>query len=141
MSQKLSEKAQEGSTFPIRVDFTVKVDPDDVVGTPFTPNSGLTWSLKDKDGNEVNGRTGIPITSAESIIIVLSGADLALSGGPIRRYVTVKGTFNGVLGDDLPLMGEVSFQIQNLVGARAAPVQAVGILTIPTVGTPSIGLI
>ncbi len=141
MSTKLSEKANEGSTFAIKVDFTVKADPDDEAGAPFTPNSGLTWSLKDKDGNEVNGRTGVSIPSAESIIIVLSGPDLALAGGPIRRYVTVKGTFKGVLGDNLPLMGEVSFQIQNLVGARAAPVQAVDILTIPIVGTPSIGLI
>lgn len=116
MSQKLSEKAQEGSTFAIKVDFTVKTDPDDEVGIPFTPNSGLTWNLNDKNGNEVNGRTDVDIDSAESIIIVLSGADLALAGGPIHRYVTVKGTFNGVLGNNLPLIGEVSFQIQNLVG-------------------------
>ena len=141
MSTKLSEKAKEGSTFAIRVDFTVKADPDDEVGTPFTPNSGLTWNLKDKDGSEVNGRTNVPITSAESVTIVLKGADLALAGASIRRYVTIKGTFNGVLGDNLPLMGEVSFPIQNLVGARAAPTQAVEILTIPVVGTPSIGLI
>lgn len=116
MSEKLSEKAQEGSTFAIKVDFTVKVDPDDEVGIPFTPNSGLIWSLKDKDGTEVNGKTDVPITSAESITIVLSGDDLALSGGPVHRYVTVEGTFNGVLGNDLPLVGEASFQIQNLVG-------------------------
>lgn len=116
MSEKLSEKAQEGSTFAIKVGFTVKADPDDAVGIPFTPNTGLTWSLADKDGNEINGKTDVEIDTGESIIIVLKGDDLALAGGPTRRYVTVKGTFNGVLGNNLPLIGEVSFQIQNLVG-------------------------
>jgi len=116
MSQKLSDKAQEGSTYAIKVDFTVKADPDDLVGTPFTPNSGLQWNLKNKDGSVVNDRTDVDITTGESIVIVLKGADLALPGGPIERYVTVKGTFNGVLGDNLPLIGEASFQIQNLVG-------------------------
>ena len=116
MSTKLYEKAQEGSTFAIRVDFTVKTDPDDTVGTPFTPNSGLVWSLKDKDGNVINDRTAVEIASAESITIVLKGNDLALAGGGARRFVTVMGQFNGVLGDNLPLIGEVSFQIENLVG-------------------------
>lgn len=116
MSQKLSEKAQEGSTYGIKVAFTEKSDPSDAVGTPFTPNSGLKWSLKDKYGTEVNERTDIPITPAESVVIVLSGADLALGGGPTRRYVTVEGTYNGVLGNNLPLVDEVSFPIQNLVG-------------------------
>ncbi len=116
MATKLSEKAQEGSTFAIKIDFTVKTDPDDAVGVPFTPNAGLTWNLKDKDGTEVNGRTDVGIASAESITIVLFGLDLALAAGPARRYVTIEGTFNGVLGDNLPLIGEVSFPIENLVG-------------------------
>jgi hypothetical protein len=141
MPTKLSEKAKESSTFAIRVNFTVKTDPDDKVGTPFTPNSGLTWSLKDKDGNEVNGKTDVPITPAESVTIVLSGADLALVGGSIRRYVIVRGTFNGVLGNNLPLIDEVSFQIQNLVGAKSLSVQVIGILITPVVDTPTIGLI
>ena len=116
MTEKLSEKAQEGSTYAIKVDFTVKADPTDEVGAPFTPNSGLTWSLMDKAGNAINGKTDEPIASAESIVIVLSGLDLALAGGPTLRYVTIKGTFNGVLGDNLSLVGEVSFPIQNLKG-------------------------
>ena len=116
MTQKLSEKAKEGSTFAIRVDFTVKVDPDDEVGVPFTPNTGLKWSLKDAQGNVINDKSGVSIASAESITIVLSGLDLALVGASVRRYVTIWGTFNGVLGDNLPLVGEASFPIQNLVG-------------------------
>ena len=116
MSQQLFEKAQEGSTYAIRVDFTVKTDPDDEAGTPFTPNSGLKWSLKDKHGNVINDKGSESIDSAESITIVLQGADLALLGGSEHRYVTVTGTYNGVLGDNLPLVGEVSFPIENLVG-------------------------
>ncbi len=116
MPTKLSEKAVEGSTFGIKVDFTAKADPSDLVGTPFTPNAGLTWSLTDRHGNEINGRTDEPLTEAESVVIALTGDDLALAGGPTRRFVIVKGTYNGVLGNNMSLIDEVSFQIQNLVG-------------------------
>ncbi len=141
MPTKLSEKAIEESTFAIKNDFTVKTDPSDLVGTPFVPNSGLTWSLTNKDGSIVNDRIDQPLTSAESVIILLKGADLALTGGPVRRYVIVRGTYNGVLGNNLPIIDEASFLIQNLKGARNLSVRPVGILTTPAVGTPSIGLI
>ncbi len=141
MPTKLPEKAIEGSTYAIKTDFAVKTDPDDLVGTPFTPNAGLTWSLVNKDGTVVNNRIDEPLTSAESVTIVLEGDDLALAAGPVRRYVIVRGTFNGVLGNNLPLIDEASFLIQNVKGARTLPVQLVGILTTPIVGTPSIGVI
>ncbi len=116
MPTELSERAVEGSTFGIKVEFTAKADPSDLVGTPFTPNSGLTWSLVDRHGNAVNGKTDQPLTSAESVVIALTGDDLALVGGPTDRFVIVKGTYNGVLGNNMKLIDEVSFQIQNLVG-------------------------
>ena len=141
MPTKLTEKAIENSTFAIKTDFAVKTDPSDEVGTPFTPNAGLTWSLTNKDGSVVNNRIDEPLTSAESVTIVLEGDDLALVAGPVRRYVIVRGTFNGVLGNNLPLIDEASFLIQNVKGARTLPVQLVGILTTPVVGTPSLGLI
>ena len=141
MPTKLPEKAIEGSTFAIKTDFAVKTDPSDLVGTPFTPNSGLTWSLTNKDGTIVNGKIDQPLTPAESVTIVLKGLDLALSAGPVRRYVIVRGTYNGVLGNNLPLIDEASFQIENLKGARHLSVQPVGIVITPTVGTPSIGLV
>ena len=137
----LSEKAIEESTFAIKTDFTVKDDPSDEVGTPFTPNTGLTWSLTNKDGSIVNDRIDQPLTPAESVIIVLKGLDLALTAGPVRRYVIVRGTYNGVLGNNLPIVDEASFQIQNLKGARHLSAQPVGIVTTPVLGTPSIGLI
>jgi len=141
MPTKLSEKAIEGSTFAIKTDFAVKDDPSDEVGTPFIPNAGLVWSLVDKDGSIVNDRIDEPLTPAESVTIVLKGDDLALTGGPVRRYVIVRGTFNGVLGNNLPLVDEVSFQIENLKGARTLSVLTVGITAAPTAGTPSIGLV
>ena len=141
MPTKLSDKAIESSTFGIKVDFTAKADPTDKIGTPFTPNAGLSWSLKEKNGVVVNDRINVPLTPAESVTIVLSGNDLALRGSPVRRYVTVKGTYNGVFGNNLPLIDEVSFQIQNLVGAKSESAQVIGVLITPVVGTPSIGLI
>lgn len=116
MTVKLSEPAKEGGTYGIRVSFFEKADPDDAQGTPFTPNSGLSWSLYDQFGNVINDKEDEPLTPAESVVITLSGADLALTGGPTRRYVTVKGTYNGVLGNNLALVDEVSFPITNLVG-------------------------
>ena len=139
MPTKLLEKAIEESTFAIKTYFAVKTDPDDLIGTPFTPNSGLTWSLTNKDGSIVNHRVNQPLTPAESVIIVLKGADLALTGGPVQRYVIVRGTYNGVLGNNLPILDEVSFMIQNLKGARTGLV--IGILITPVVGIPSIGLV
>ena len=118
MASKLSEKAMEGSTFGIKADFVVRSSEG---VTPVVPNSGLTWDLRDKDGAIVNSKEDQPLTPAESVYIVLSGNDLALSGGhPVERFVTIKGTFNSVLGNDLPLIDEVSFQIKNLVGEPQA---------------------
>lgn len=116
MTIKLPIMAKEGSTFGIKVNFIEKTT-DDQDDSPFTPNDGLTWSLKAKDGSTVNNKLDVPIDSAESIIIVLSGNDLALSAGvPVERYVTIKGTYDSVLGNNLVLIDEVSFQIENLVG-------------------------
>jgi hypothetical protein len=113
---KLAEKAVEGSTFVILVEFNERA-PDGTY-TPFVPNSGLTWDLSDKDGNPINSRSDEPIDPpAQSVKIVLSGNDLkTFPGKTTRRYVTVKGTYNGVGGNDLPLIDEASFQIENLIG-------------------------
>ena len=116
MTTKLRIKAKEGSTFGIRADFIEKTT-DDQDGSPIIPNDGLTWSLSEKNGTPVNNRIDVPLSSAASVIIVLSGDDLALPGGyPVRRYVTIEGTYNSLLGSELALKDEVSFQIENLVG-------------------------
>jgi hypothetical protein len=141
MPTKLSEKAIEESTFAIKTDFAVKIDPDDAVGVPFVPNSGLRWSLTDKDGNVINDRINQVLTPATSVTIVLKGDDLALVAGPVRRYVIVEGTYDGVLGNDLPFLDEVSFLVQNLKGARTLFIESTELLVVPVVGTPSIGLV
>lgn len=115
MPTKLSEKAVEGSTFTVRAEFN-EVLPDGTK-TPFVPNSPLTWSLRDKDGNVINSKSAEPLVPATSVDIVMMGADLALTDNhPVKRFVTVTGTYNGLAGNDLPLIDEVSFQIVNLVG-------------------------
>lgn len=115
MPVKLSEKAIEGGTYGILVSFWEKADPD-ADPSPFTPNAGLKWSLWDRHKNPINGKTDQALTPATSVTIVLTGDDLALVGGPSKRYVTVEGTYNGILGNDLPLVNEVEFPITNLVG-------------------------
>ena len=115
MPTKLSEKAVEGSTFTIRAEFN-EVLPDGTK-TPVIPNAPLTWSLRDNDGNVINSRSAVVLTPAAIVDIVLSGADLALiNNHPVKRFVTITGTYNGVAGNDLPLIDEVNFQIYNLVG-------------------------
>jgi len=115
MPTKLSEKAVEGSTFIIRVEF-FETTPSGK--TPIVPNSGLTWSLVDIEGNIINSRDNIPLDPpADTIDIALSGEDLASSGNhSLRRYLIVKGTYNGVFGNDLSIIDEVAFQISNLRG-------------------------
>ena len=138
MPTKLSQKAVEGSTFTIRAEFN-EVLPDGTK-TPIVPNSPLVWSLWDKDGGVVNGRINQLLVPAESVDVVLSSGDLALTDNhPVRRFVTVEGTYNGVAGNDLPMIDEVSFQISNLVGVRRRVLDSVDITTNPVVGTPSIG--
>ena len=115
MPIKIPKKAVEGSTFTIVVEFN-EVTPDEI--NPIVPNSGLVWKLSDKYGNIINEKVDVPIDPpAHSVMIVLSGDDLkTFAGKATRRYVTVKGTYNGVSGNNLPLIEEGSFQIDNLIG-------------------------
>ena len=110
-------KAQEGSTFGVKAAFVLKTS-GNTVGSPITPNPGLKWSLRDEEGQTVNGKADVPISEASTIVIILSGADLAIPGGyPVRRFLTITGTYDSSLGENLPIKEEVSFQIENLVGA------------------------
>lgn len=112
----LTTAAVEQSTFAITASFA------DDLGVPVVPNAGLTWSLYKKvAGVEtvVNSRLNVAITSAVSVTIVLSGADLALVvGEPKSRWLLLQGTYNSSLGTNLPLKEHVSFGIVNLVGVN-----------------------
>lgn len=109
MSTYLEERAKEQSTYVVTVAF------DDEDGNSVTPNSGLTWSLFDCDGNVVNSRGSVSISSAGTVNIVLTGNDLDLDNGS-ERYVLVEGTYSSSLGTALPLKEEARFYIDNLVG-------------------------
>lgn len=100
---RLTEAAKEGSTYPITVAFYDEND------APVTPESGLVWSLRDGNGNVINGRENVAIASASSIRIVLFGADLAVTEtSGTERVVTVEGTYMSDLHEDpLPLVDEV----------------------------------
>mgnify|MGYP001119924765 CR=1 FL=1 len=52
---------------------------------PVTPTTA-TWSLADDDGNEINGRTDVPIPSlATTNSVLLQGNDLLYSDAEFRR--------------------------------------------------------
>ncbi len=112
-STHLDERAPEGGTFGIRCDFVEKTPEGDV---PITPKAAPVWSLMDPSGQPVNGKTEVSIPAAESITIVLKGDDLALAGSSAKRYLLVEGIYDGILGNDLTVIKEVSFQIDNLKG-------------------------
>jgi hypothetical protein len=111
----LDEEANEESTYVLSVSFA------DENGDPVTPNAGLTWSLTDLTGNVINAREDVALTPATSVTIVLSDADLALPdrSDPLR-VVTLEGTYNSSLGNNLPLKDEARFKIRNLVKVKAA---------------------
>lgn len=109
--QIITEKAKEKSTYTVRVAF---IDEDDIA---VVPNVGsLTWTLTDARGNTINSKSNVAITSASTINIVLSGADLAVSNpDDLLRVVTVQGTYNSSLGNNLTLKDEVGFYIDDLL--------------------------
>jgi len=108
----LTTGAVEESTFVVTLTFT---DEDDNAVTPGT----LTWSLFDSGGSIVNSRQGVNANPASEVVnIVLQGDDLAiLSASDDRmRMLTVSGTYDSDLGNDLPIQDEVVFQIIPLLG-------------------------
>lgn len=81
-----------------------------------TPTA-ITWSLTDGDGNVVNERQAAEVAPAEQVTIVLSGDDLAMSAGDDgRRQVVIRATYDGTLGDDLPIVGVLEFTVRNVPG-------------------------
>jgi hypothetical protein len=107
----LDELADERGTYAVRITFA------DEDGAAVVPNSGLTWTLTDALGTVVNSRTGVALTSASTVTVVLSGADLALNSSyeGRRRVLLVQGTYSGDLGSNLPIKQEFEFSIRDLV--------------------------
>lgn len=88
----------------------------DEAGELITPTE-ITWSLTDGDGNVVNERAAVDVAPANQVTVVLSGDDLALEQGDDgRRQVVVRATYDGTLGDDLPIVGVLEFTVRNVPG-------------------------
>lgn len=85
-----------------------------------TVPTAATWTLSDKAGAIINSRDSVTITSlAESVDIVLSGDDLAISSGfdgrAEERVLTIEGTYTSDLGSGLPIKAECRFFIDSLI--------------------------
>lgn len=77
----------------------------------------IKWSLTDGDGAIVNNLSNIDIAPANTINIVLSGDDLAMTPGDDgRRQVVIRAEYDGKLGDDLPIVGVLEFTVRNVPG-------------------------
>ena len=74
MKATLTSSAQPDGSYQITTAFT------DEDGDGVTPNAGLTWTLKDDNGDVINSRTAVAMTEAASIETWLSGDDLASQG-------------------------------------------------------------
>ena len=113
MPTTLTEAAVERSTYAIAVSFY------DEAGKAVEPNAGLTWTLSTSSGVIVNSREKVAIESAETVTIVLHGEDL-----PARTdrslVLTIEGTYNSDLGDNLEIKDQVTFTVKPLVAVNAA---------------------
>ncbi len=103
----LTTLALEANTYKITAAFT------DEDGSAVTPDSGLNWTLTDEFGNVLNSRTAVSLTPGESVSWALTGADLATTGVEDTgiRVVTIDGSYDSDLGDNLPLDQSVQFCI------------------------------
>ncbi len=105
--------AVEESTAKLTISFT---DEDDQV---VTPNS-INWTLTDDQGTIINSRDNESVAvPASTIIVGLSGDDLALQTGETGNYVyrifTIEAVYNSSLGSNLPLKDSLKFAVRNLV--------------------------
>jgi hypothetical protein len=108
--------ALEQSTYAVRVTFL-----DAETREPVTPKA-LSWRLVRGDGSVVNGRAAVPFAPedlASTVLVVLSGADLAFSRPSLdheQRLLFVDGLFDWGTYPDLPLRDEFRFTIRDLKG-------------------------
>ena len=125
----LSTTASEEGTYAI--DEIQFLDSQDTPVAVTPEADSVTWCLTDKNGDIINSREDVPITSASSMTIVLSGDDLVISGSvdkyvtrdgviikQYERHVLVKGLVDTVIGtetlENTPVTKEFIFYIENL---------------------------
>lgn len=105
MSTVLTNRAISGGTYSITVPFK------DEDGFSVIPTS-ITWTLLNESGNVVNGRLNVEVTPASSITILLSGADITLSGDSEEvRYISLKAIYDNAYATGLESIQDISFFI------------------------------
>ena len=81
-----------------------------------TPNT-FSWTLTDEAGNIINGRADVVETPASTTWVLLEGDDLVYSGGTGKIILTIKGTYDTILGEvvktNVAYTGEFNFTVSN----------------------------
>ena len=82
-----------------------------------TPNTFL-WTLTDANGTVINSREDVAESTASTVWVLLKGDDLVyFLNGTEKRIITVKGTYNSILGGvvktNVPYTGEFEFKVLN----------------------------
>lgn len=108
------EYAEEEDTFGITVAFY------DADNSAVTPNNPLQWTLTDGDGDTINNRENVSLTSATRVTIVLSGNDLQFLVGEstaVKRYILLSGTYDSsTLGSGVSLNKQIEFMLKDSKG-------------------------
>ena len=108
MPVKLDTHAIEEGTYLIQYTFT------DEDGTTVVP-SAVLWTLTDRDGATINGRTGVSATAATTVSILLTGTDLTIVAGKANeRLMLIEWTYTSTYGSGLAGKEEATFIIDNL---------------------------
>ena len=107
----------EESSGGIEVSFT------DTDGSAATPDTPIKWTWMNSDGDVINNREEEEITADSTIVIPVSGDDLALPEGRTSpRVLCVEGTYDSaVLGDNVPFKDELTIYVKNLVRRPQTP--------------------
>lgn len=108
----LERPAQEEGTYSVK--FTFK----DELGVLVTPSS-LKWWLTDLGGTVINNRSDVDVALVTNpYYLVLTGDDLQMTeivDDFDYRVLTLKGTYDSELGNNLPLVHAVMFKLSNLL--------------------------
>ena len=112
MSIKLTTNASERGTYVILATCYNEATPP-VAVTPVT----FTWTLTDEYGAVVNSRQDVSATPSTSIAIVLTNADLQITGNENgNRHLAIEATYNSTYGTGLSLTGSAEFTIDSILG-------------------------
>lgn len=106
-TQITTEIAEEG-----HVSFTATFTDEN--GTATVPDT-ITWTLTDVSGNVINARSGVSVSPAASVNIVLSGDDLAIGAYGTRRQLLIEYTITSSLGSGLPGKHQIEFRVTDFV--------------------------